>query len=140
MPSCRPGDPGHPARQWAEACHEQLGEADRDMVRLEQLISQAAQTLLESFAAIDRRWHAIPVDGPGAIAEEVNRAVAALQFQDLATQLLGHARKRIAVADEGLKKLTILPLTGEAPDWGAPPELSAPVGHANLDTGSVDLF
>jgi hypothetical protein len=135
-----PGETGNPARQWAEACHLQLGEADRDMVRLETLISQAARTLAQSFGAIERRWRAIPREGPGAVTDEVNRAVAALQFHDLATQLLGHARKRIAVADEGLRKLTVLPMTGHRSDWGSPPELPPPVGHANLEVGSVELF
>ena len=82
----------------------------------------------------------LPWEGEMLVDEEVGRAVTALQFHDLATQLLGHARKRIAVAEEGLKKLTVLPLSGTAADWGAPPDLAAPVGHANLETGTVELF
>ncbi len=128
------------ARQWAQACHAQLGEADLDMVRLEALISQAAATLLDSFQAIERRWRAIPVEGMSAVDEDVNRAVSALQFHDLATQLLAHARKRIAVANEGLARLTVEPGREEGRRWEAPPALGGPVGHANLETGSVDLF
>ena len=128
------------AQVWANACHAQLSEAECDMHRLEMLITQTAQTLYASFQTIEQRWKDRKADGQMLVDEEVGRAVTALQFQDLATQLLGHARKRIAVAEEGLKKLTVLPLTGSAAEWGAPPDLAAPVGHANLETGTVELF
>jgi len=139
MPQAAP-DPRDAAREWADACHAQLDEADRDMVRLETLISQASDTLMESFRHIEERWRTAPEEGPAAVNEAVNRAVSALQFQDLATQLVGHARKRIAVADQGLKKLVVLPSVGAGADWGTPPQLAAPVGHANLDIGTVELF
>lgn len=128
------------ARQWARACHAQLGEADREMLRLEALISQAAHTLLDSFQAIERRWRAIPVEGLGAVDEDVNRAVSALQFHDLATQLLGHARKRIAVANEGLARLALEPGRIVPQPWEAPPGPGGPVGRANLEAGTVELF
>lgn len=128
------------AQVWANACHAQLNEAESDMRRLETLITQTANTLYASFQTIEQRWKDRPADGGGLVDEEVGRAVTALQFHDLATQLLGHARRRIAVAEEGLKKLTVLPLTGTAADWGTPPDLAAPVGHANLETGTVELF
>ena len=128
------------AQVWANACHAQLNEAESDMRRLETLITQTANTLYASFQTIEQRWKDRRPDGEMLVDEEVGRAVTALQFHDLATQLLGHARKRIAVAEEGLKKLTVLPLAGTAADWGAPPDLAAPVGHANLETGTVELF
>ena len=128
------------AQVWANACHAQLSEAECDMHRLETLITQTAQTLSASLQTIEQRWKDRKAEGEMLVDEEVGRAVTALQFHDLATQLLGHARKRIAVAEEGLKKLTVLPLTGSAAEWGVPPELVAPVGHANLETGTVELF
>jgi len=132
--------PREAAQRWADACQAQLSEAETDMRRLETLITQTAQTLYASFQTIERRWKERPSEGEMLVDEEVGRAVTALQFHDLATQLLGHARKRLAVAEEGLRKLTVLPVNGTVTDWGAPPELAAPVGHANLETGTVELF
>jgi hypothetical protein len=134
-------NPREAAQVWANACHAQLNEAEGDMRRLETLITQTAQTLFASFQTLEQRWKDRgTADGAMLVDEEVGRAVTALQFEDLATQLLGHARKRIAVAGEGLRKLTVLPPSGPAGEWGTPPELAAPVGHANLETGSVELF
>ena len=53
------------------------------------------------------------VEQLGHIAREVeanvNTAVTALQFQDMATQLLNHARKRVAEIEESLTEITRLP-------------------------------
>lgn len=53
------------------------------------------------------------VEELGRIAHEVeanvNAAVTALQFQDMATQLVGHARKRVTEIEESLAEVTQLP-------------------------------
>ncbi len=140
LPMTSSSDPTEAARRWADACYAQMADADRDMARLEKLLTDAGHTLSAAFLSIEVVLREMAPDKAGEIRGEVGRIVTALQFHDMASQLLAHARTRIAVAESGLKKLTAMPKNECAASWGPPPTLGNPVGHASLDAGSVDLF
>jgi methyl-accepting chemotaxis protein len=98
----------------------------------------------------------------GEVAVNVNRAVSTLQFQDVASQLVGHTRKRVEQAEAMAQALSALtpPLSELGGPGGAriAPALAAlervkdsvaqarartaanPVRQQSMQTGSVDLF
>jgi methyl-accepting chemotaxis protein len=98
----------------------------------------------------------------GEVSVNVNRAVSTLQFQDVASQLVGHTRKRVEQAEAMAQALSAL--TPPLSELGGPggeriaPALAAlervkdsvvqarartaanPVRQQGMQTGSVDLF
>ena len=123
-----------------------LHAVSNDLERLTLLLGEAATQLLSGFAAAHARLDAAPViPGPGPLVDltrsvraDLQDAMSALQFQDLASQLVDHSVRRIrAVAD-------IL----DAPDGD--PKLSwasarmigknCPVAQLGMSAGTVVLF
>ena len=112
---------------------DQLLSAVAELERLALLISHAGDELMSRFAQIARISEQI---GSAELRGEVSAALIALQFQDMAGQLVQHSTARIqAVAD----------LIGAASD-GEPsppadlPTRASPVAQHALDAGSADLF
>lgn len=81
----------------------------------------------------------------GGVAGAVREAVSALQFQDLASQLLGHAVARLEALERMSRELARLP---EAPATEVRAALAAvragrrasPVGRHSLQEGGAELF
>lgn len=124
----------------------QLLAASADLERLTELLGDAAARLMASFSAayqhvVEQRataeQGAAAADG-AMLREELTKAMSALQFPDMATQLIEHAVSRVrAVA------LTL----GNAfdDDDGVPEsvrlvERACPVTQQQMSTGSVELF
>jgi hypothetical protein len=110
-----------------------------ELDRLQRLLVDAAQTLLQQFTSADALLRDAPA---GAAGDDVQRhlaqAVQSLQFEDMATQLLGHTRLRIAhVAD----RLAALALADED-EAAAPavPDRPNPVVQDEMDSGLIELF
>jgi len=129
-----------------DACCADIQGAADDLTRLQTLLSDAAGTLLGTFNAIqayceDTAQH---TSGATVLEPHIRRAVAALQFEDLATQLLQHTQQRLSHLEINLKKFQILPSTLEGLDSAleaSPYQGGAhPVRQDGMDTGSVDLF
>lgn len=97
----------------------EIGAARADLARLDALLAEAAATLVESFGDV-----AALCAGRGEFAAPLERAATALQFQDLASQLIAHTRQRLAGC------------AGAAP--AARPR--QPVRQNDLDEGSIELF
>jgi methyl-accepting chemotaxis protein len=98
----------------------------------------------------------------GEVAVNVGKAVSTLQFQDVASQLVGHTRKRVEQAEAMAQALAALapPLArlSGVDAGGCTPALAAlervkesvaqarartsanPVRQQSMQTGSVDLF
>jgi hypothetical protein len=127
-----------------------------DLDRLRSLIDDASARLLTSFGAIqaitgsrnERRGQDVELDAGNEdrdVERAVGNAISALQFQDMATQLVGHAAQRIAVLEKITQSL------GRLPDASVD-ELAAavsdtlrgrhtgPVEQACMAGGSVELF
>ncbi|MDD5389467.1 MAG: methyl-accepting chemotaxis protein [Gallionellaceae bacterium] len=87
------------------------------------------------------------------VATEVNEAVTALQFQDLSSQLIGHAQVRLDAITEGVHGVA-LSFTGAADMDAAMAEARArvatlanldntrfnPVKQESMDSGDIELF
>ena len=131
---------------------DQLLAASTDLERLNGLLGDAAQQLLGGFGAahahLDAHMQRAAQDGAsvtiegeqalGAVREQLQGAVMALQFQDMASQLISHAVRRVrGVADYLGSRVD----TGEGD--GPPVELVAracPVAQREMDAGSIELF
>ena len=123
---------------------DELLTAATDLDRLQGLLADAAAQLADRFAGADAGLALAAQASDGGVLErvrtELGRALVALQFQDLATQLLSHATARIhAVAD--VLAIRAMP----ADDDAAAPvttfdERPCPVAQRHMDAGSVELF
>jgi hypothetical protein len=121
----------------------QARSARDELDRLCRLIDDASARLMGSFSAIQQ------LTQDGAMSEQfssaVGSAISALQFQDMATQLAGHAARRIALLEKITEPLGRLPratadeLTAavNATDCG---RRGGPVEQACMTGGEVELF
>lgn len=119
---------GHDA---AEAWRAQTLQVVADLLRVERIVADAARELLESFGEAERCLRG----APGPVPSPLARAVAALQFEDMASQLLRSARVRLEVAalSGGL---------ADFPEAGAS-SLARPLPAVEQDSvacGTVELF
>jgi methyl-accepting chemotaxis protein len=64
-------------------------------IRVEEIIRTMEGQALERNAAIDRL-----ASGSAEVSEQVNRAITALQFQDMSSQLLNHIQQRVTATQE----------------------------------------
>jgi hypothetical protein len=107
-----------------------------DLERLKMMIADASDRLLASFNVVGLLAKR-PVRDEAEqrrLKCAVANAVTALQFQDMANQLMAHAQRRLTSVHETLSKLSD----------GADPLLASsrlqPVRQAGLGAGSIDLF
>ena len=68
------------------------------------------------------------------LGTKLGGAVTALQFQDMATQLTGHAQRRLSVLEERLSSLS------DEAARGLQFAQSHPVRQMEMTAGSIDLF
>jgi hypothetical protein len=97
----------------------EIGAAQADLERLDAVLVDAAGKLLECFGAI-----AELSKGREEFALPLGRAATALQFQDLASQLIAHTRSQLAACARAVP--------ADKP--------RQPVRQHGLDEGSVELF
>jgi hypothetical protein len=129
-----PGDPATCARLAADMQDEVLA-AGTELERLERLLSDATDQLLVRFG----RAHALCIDDSTrhALAAELQAAITALQFQDLASQLITHARQRLVSVADCLGNVALGDDEGIEVRWVG---RSSPVGQRAVDAGSIELF
>lgn len=117
---------------------------DNDLDRLQTLLGDACDTMLKGFLAATRTLQAPAGEAPAAAAqaiEHLGSAVIALQFQDMASQLLTHTRQRVrhctdrlaqeVFQDDGADGETVVEALPLRPN---------PVTQDEMDAGSIDLF
>ena len=126
------------ARLAADMQDELLGAAT-ELERLERLLSDAVDQLLDRFG----RAHALCADisdpRQPALAGELRAAMTALQFQDMASQLIAHSRRRLASVADCLGNAAI----GGEEEEGCEVQWvsrACPVAQRAVDAGSVELF
>ena len=123
---------------------DELLTAVTDLDRLQGLLADAAEQLAERFARADADLARVAGKPAAADLERVRAdlggALVALQFQDLATQLLSHATGRIhAVAD--VLAIRAMPADDDAAAPVTPFDARpCPVAQRHMDAGSVELF
>ncbi len=133
--------------------HESQARSVRsELDRLRCLIDDASARLLTSFGVIgvfSANHRESVLNGRDVTAEDVERAVSnavsALQFQDMATQLVGHAAQRIALLEKITEPLGRLPEVSVDELTAAVAATTCerhtgPVEQACMAGGSVELF
>jgi len=129
-------DPLVPARLAAEMQDELLA-AGTELERLERLLSDAVDQLLERFAQAHALSGQLDI-ADGALAAELRGAMTALQFQDMASQLICHSRRRLTSVADCLGNLAVGgEEEGQAVAWV---ERACPVAQRAVDAGSIELF
>jgi hypothetical protein len=162
-------------QQYREEFDTQHAANRAELQKLQQLLADAIARLLDSFDALHKcgeAQHRLALGG-GADARELDRiareigghvrnAVVSLQFQDMATQLIGHVQIRLEQSDSMLQKMARLPALFDLEcgsvggDWNpgaeALEELRTgldiardrtqrnPVHQRNMGMGAVELF
>jgi hypothetical protein len=141
-----PPDPATVPLLWAADLQDHLMTAGHDLDRLQRLLAESCDALLERFHAAVGRVEALAA-APGADAEalgglrvELGGAVTALQFQDMASQLIAHTHQRLRNCADQLARDAFGPdADGEAVVAAAPLRPN-PVTQDEMDAGSVELF
>jgi hypothetical protein len=107
---------------------------EADLERLKALICDAGDRLLVSFNEMAAALPALSGDRDrlSQLNDAVRAAVTALQFQDMATQLTGHAQQRLLALEEHLRGLKGCEALAALP--------AHPVRQVEMSAGSIDLF
>lgn len=115
---------------------QECAAIEADLERLKTLVNDAAGRLLGSFNEFVALEDAACRNSEQRqrIESAIGTAVTALQFQDMATQLTGHAQRRLAALETCLRTL----YGGGAS--GGLLEGAQPVRQSEMSAGSVDLF
>ena len=125
---------------------DHLMTATNDLDRLQTLLSDACDTLQTGFFGAAAQLHDLrstaAVD-PATLeraSAHLGTAVTALQFQDMASQLINHTRGRLRNCADRLARDTFAgDDDGEAAVEEAPLRPN-PVTQAEMDTGFIELF
>ena len=115
--------------------------AGNDLERLDDLLTHACEELQASFHAAFAHLDVLPLaaGANAGLRADLTRAVTALQFQDLAAQLIAHTRARL----RGTADRLALAVLAEDDDGPAPPPeplRPSPVAQTHVAGGSVELF
>lgn len=129
---------------------DHLLTATNDLERLQRLLSDASQSLMGHFYGANEQLASLVQTDAALLAsgahvlEEARRtlagAVTALQFQDMASQLIVHTNQRLRSCADLLAREAM----GQDSDGDAVVEQAPlrpnPVTQDEMDAGSVDLF
>lgn len=141
---------GHLPLQAAADLQDHLMVASNDLERLQRLLGDACEALLGHFygatgelkQVLQRAAAAPQVDAPQlhAAMQHLAGAITAMQFQDMASQLVEHTTKRLRNCADRLAADTF----GDDEDGGtlveAAPLRPNPVTQDEMDAGSIELF
>jgi hypothetical protein len=130
----------------AAELQDHLMMATNDLERLQRLLDDAYGVLQEGFHGTAHQLGQAIDGGQGDISSMQNalqtlyKAVTALQFQDMATQLIHHTSKRLRNCADQIARDAM----GDDPDGEAVVETEPlkpnPVTQDEMDAGSVELF
>jgi hypothetical protein len=127
---------------------DNLMTASHDLDRLQSLLAHACDELMLGFhgaTTVLRRCADGPAGGaldPAAMADVMKHlggAITALQFQDMASQLIAHTHARLRNCADRIASETMGDDEGAAV-VDAPPLRPNPVTQDEMDAGSVELF
>ena len=125
---------------------DHLMTASNDLDRLQTLLADACDTLQAGFLGASQHLHelrgtALPDPQPVDLAvAELGAAVTALQFQDMASQLINHTQRRLRSCSDRLARDAFDgdedgdAVVEETPLW------TNPVTQSEMDTGFIELF
>ena len=129
---------------------DHLMTASNDLDRLQTLLADACDTLMQRFHGASEHIRALrsqphTVDDSDAVFNDVMQnlggAVTALQFQDMASQLINHTHKRLRSCVDRLAREAFA--EDDEDGMAAAEEVPLrpnPVTQAEMDVGSIELF
>lgn len=134
----------------AAELQDHLLTASNDLERLHRLLSDASEALMTHFYGANRQLNVLLHQGAAFpnldthvlhdAMSSLSSAVTALQFQDMASQLINHTHQRLrACADQLAREVMGQDPEGEAVVQEAP-QRPNPVTQDEMDAGSVELF
>jgi hypothetical protein len=129
---------------------DHLMVAGNDLERLQRLLNDAGQALMVHFYAASGHLQRIkeaaeahpglPEDGLQRAAEHMAGAITAMQFQDMATQLIAHTSRRLRNCVDRIARDSM----GDDEDGMGvvddTPLQPNPVTQDEVDAGSIELF
>ena len=127
---------------------DNLMTATHDLDRLQSLLSHACDELMSGFHGAAQRLRDYVDDcaqsrlAPELLADMMKHlggAITALQFQDMASQLIAHTHTRLRNCADRIASEAMGDDEGEAV-VEAPPLRPNPVTQDEMDAGSVELF
>jgi hypothetical protein len=148
-----PLDAGHMPLPTAADLQDNLMSATNDLDRLQTLLADACETLMQRFYGASEQVRSLreatstsgsdidPEEIFQGVLQHLGGAVTALQFQDMACQLIDHTNRRLRNCADTLARETF----GQEDEEGATvitpaPLRPNPVTQSEMDAGSVDLF
>ncbi len=153
-PQVEPAHAGQvpPPLMLAADLQDHLMMATNDLDRLHTLLADACDTLMQRFYNATEQIHAL-MDSHSSegddkrdsvayqsLMQELGGAVTALQFQDMASQLIVHTNHRLRSCVDTLAREAF----GDDEDGASvvepPPQRPNPVTQAEMDAGSIELF
>ena len=128
---------------------DNLMTASHDLDRLQSLLAHACDELMQGFSGVTQQIRGF-TEGSGSgsdapemlagVARHLGAAITALQFQDMASQLIAHTHKRLRNCADRLARETM----GDDEDGCTVVEEAPlrpnPVTQDEMDAGSVELF
>ncbi len=128
---------------------DHLMTASHDLDRLQTLLSDACDTLMQRFHGASEnirtlRSHPHTENDSDAVFSDVMQdlggAVTALQFQDMASQLINHTHKRLRSCVDRLAREAFADDEDGMAAAEEVPLRPNPVTQAEMDVGSIELF
>ena len=129
---------------------DHLMTASNDLDRLQRLLADATTSLLQHFHGLSEQIQRLrkQLDDPSTMdAATIERAlqalggaVIALQFQDMASQLIAHTDKRLRSCADRLARDALADDEDGAPLTMPAPLRPNPVTQDEVDAGSIELF
>lgn len=141
-----PAQTGETFPLWLAAdLQDHLLTAGNDLDRLQTLLSDTCDALTSSFfgasAQLDGLRSELESESARALSQHLGSAITALQFQDIASQLIAHTRKRLRNCAD---RLAAEAFDDDGDDGAAlvepAPLRPNPVTQDEMDAGSVELF
>lgn len=126
---------------------DHLMVASNDLERLQRLLDDASTALIGHFAGATRQLdtvasaaHAVDPIVLHDLRTALGSAIIALQFQDLATQLIAHTSQRLRSCVDRLGRDVFAGDDDDDALLEEPPLRPNPVTQDEMDAGSVELF
>jgi hypothetical protein len=135
----------------AAELQDHLMTATHDLDRLQRLLADACDVLAQSFYGANEQLQGLMRDAhaaPGrtcqgrieALGSRLGGAVIALQFQDMAAQLIDHTHRRLRSCADQIARAAM----GDDDEGAAivqeAPQRPNPVTQDEMDAGSIELF
>ena len=127
---------------------DHLMTATNDLDRLQTLLADACDALAKSFYGATEQLQALMkqqaagghADVYPQLMQQLGGAVTALQFQDMASQLINHTNRRLRSCADQIARVAM----GDDEDGAVvveePPLRPNPVTQDEMDAGSIELF